>query len=108
MFETLKELPPHFFGIEWLEGEMVGVLFFGACGALILLVPFLDIGEGCGLVRKILNLLTAMAVVAFVLMTARGFDLFQIELFTVVWVSIVGGIAIIAAMRWMERRGEIA
>ena len=44
MFQTLKDLPAHIFSIEWLEGEMVGVLFFGFCGLVVLLVPFLDFG----------------------------------------------------------------
>jgi quinol-cytochrome oxidoreductase complex cytochrome b subunit len=108
MFETLKELPPHIFGVEWLEGEVVGVLFFGFCGALILVVPFLDFRSARGLARQTLNLLAAMAIVAFILMTARGFDLFQIGLGTAVLVSIAAGIVIFGAMQWFERRGRMA
>ena len=44
MFQTLKKLPPHILDLQWLEGEVVGVLFFGFCGLVVLLVPFLDIG----------------------------------------------------------------
>ena len=44
MFQTLKHLPAHIGGIQWLEGEMVGVLFFGFCGLVVLAVPFLDFG----------------------------------------------------------------
>jgi cytochrome b6 len=69
MFQTLKKLPPHFLSIEWLEGEMVGVLFFGFCGLFVLVVPFLDIGRRT---RRVLNVLAALAVVFFVVMTARG------------------------------------
>jgi quinol-cytochrome oxidoreductase complex cytochrome b subunit len=39
MFQTLKMLPSHVLGIE---GEVVGILAFGAGGILLLLVPFLD------------------------------------------------------------------
>ena len=28
--------------LDWLEGEVVGVLFFGLCGLVVLAVPFLD------------------------------------------------------------------
>ena len=69
MFQVLKKLPPQFLSIEWLEGEMVGVLFFGFCGLFVLVVPFLDIGRRT---RRVLNILAALAVVFFVVMTARG------------------------------------
>jgi cytochrome b6 len=72
MFQTLKELPAHIGGIEWLEGEMVGVLFFGFCGLVILFVPFLDIGVSRGRPRRILNFLATLAVIYFIVMTARG------------------------------------
>jgi len=39
MFQSLKILPAHILGIE---GELPGLLFFAICGALALLVPFLD------------------------------------------------------------------
>ena len=44
MFQTLKKLPPHVLNLPWLEGEVLGVLFFGFCGLVVLLVPFLDFG----------------------------------------------------------------
>jgi cytochrome b6 len=69
MFQTLKKLPPQFFNIEWLEGEMVGVLFFGFCGLVVLVVPLLDFGRRT---RRVLNVLAALAVIFFVVMTARG------------------------------------
>src|SRR5208337_3051282 len=53
MFQTLKKLPPHFFNLEWLEGEVVGVLFFGLCGLVVMLVPFLDFGASRGGPRRI-------------------------------------------------------
>jgi cytochrome b6 len=39
MFQTLKLLPAHILG---MEGELLGILGFGAGGLLLLLVPFLD------------------------------------------------------------------
>ncbi len=39
MFQILKLLPPH---IWFMEGEVVGILFFGVAGLLWVLVPFLD------------------------------------------------------------------
>ena len=72
MFQTLKELPAHIWGIEWLEGELVGVLFFGFCGLVILFVPFLDFGASRGGSRRILNFLAVLAVLYFIAMTARG------------------------------------
>ena len=66
MFQTLKKIPAH---IGPLEGEVVGVLFFGGCGLVVLLVPFLDWGRRT---RIILNALAAVAVAFFILMTAWG------------------------------------
>jgi len=39
MFQTLKLLPSHILGIE---GELIGVLGFGAIGLLLVVVPFID------------------------------------------------------------------
>jgi cytochrome b6 len=39
MFQTLKYLPGHVLGIE---GELLGVLAFGAVGIVLILMPFLD------------------------------------------------------------------
>jgi quinol-cytochrome oxidoreductase complex cytochrome b subunit len=72
MFQTLKKLPPHLFNLEWLEGEVVGVLLFGFCGLVVLIVPFLDVGGFRGWPRRVLNVLASLAVVFFVVMTARG------------------------------------
>jgi len=44
MFQTLKMLPGHVLG---LEGELLGLLAFGAGGVLWLLVPLLDSGRDC-------------------------------------------------------------
>ena len=72
MFQALKHLPAHIGGIQWLEGEMVGVLFFGFCGLVVLVVPFLDVGASHERPRRILNFLAALAVLFFIVMTAWG------------------------------------
>lgn len=69
MFQTLKKLPPHLLGIE---GELLGVLFFALCGLVVLFVPFLDRGAAQGRPRRFLNLLAALAVLGFIVMTAWG------------------------------------
>jgi len=66
MFQTLKLLPER---IGPFEGEVVGVLFFGMCGLVVLIVPFLDRGRIC---RLFLDVLAAVAVVYFIVMTAWG------------------------------------
>jgi quinol-cytochrome oxidoreductase complex cytochrome b subunit len=72
MFQALKKLPAHLWNLEWLEGEMVGVLFFGFCGLIVLIVPFLDFSVSSRWPRRVLNFLAAAAVVFFIVMTARG------------------------------------
>ena len=69
MFQTLKKIPAHVFGVE---GEVVGVLFFGFCGLVALVVPFLDFGKRAAGIRRVLNVLVVLAVIGFVVMTARG------------------------------------
>jgi quinol-cytochrome oxidoreductase complex cytochrome b subunit len=66
MFQTLKKLPEHLFGIE---GEVLGVLFFGFCGLVVLVMPLLDRGEG---LRRLLVGLAAVAVAFFIVMTSWG------------------------------------
>jgi len=66
MFQTLKKIPGHILG---MEGERLGVLFFGACGLVVLCIPWLDRGRRS---RRILNALAAVAVVFIVVMTAWG------------------------------------
>jgi len=72
MFQALKHLPGQLFGIEWLEGEVVGVLFFGLLGLMVLLVPFLDRGAATGRPRRVLNFFAVLTVVFFLYMTAWG------------------------------------
>jgi len=72
MFQTLKILPGNI-ALPWpigdVEGEVVGVLFFGACGFVILLTPFFDRGRKS---RWILNGLAGIAVAFFIVMTVWG------------------------------------
>jgi cytochrome b6 len=67
MFQALKQLPGHILG---MEGEMLGVLFFGCAGLVIFLVPFLDRGRFS---RLVLNILATLAVAFFIVMTAWGY-----------------------------------
>jgi cytochrome b6 len=62
MFQTLKVLPSHILG---LEGEMLGVLGFGAGAVLLLFVPFLDRAPGAADRRGLLLVASGWAVVAF-------------------------------------------
>lgn len=66
MFQVLKQLPPHILNFE---GEVVGVLFFGFCGLVVLVVPFLDYGKHS---RRMLTGLAGLAVAFFIVMTAWG------------------------------------
>jgi cytochrome b6 len=75
MFQALKQLPAYFFGGQTpagpldIEGELVGILFFGFSGLVVLLVPLLDRG---GRSRRTLSALAALAVAFFIVMTAWG------------------------------------
>jgi cytochrome b6 len=64
MFQTLKILPAR---MGPFEGEVCGVLFFGLCGVVVLLIPFIDRGIKS---RTALNALAALAVAFFIFMTA--------------------------------------
>lgn len=66
MFQTLKQIPAY---VGPFSGEVLGVLFFAACGVVVLLVPFLDRGRAN---RLILNALAAVAVAFFIAMTSWG------------------------------------
>jgi quinol-cytochrome oxidoreductase complex cytochrome b subunit len=72
MFQTLKLLDPHKLHIEGELLKTLGVLFFGFCGLVVLLVPFLDRGDRA---RRVLNVLAVLAVVFFIVMTAWGWFL---------------------------------
>jgi quinol-cytochrome oxidoreductase complex cytochrome b subunit len=67
MFQTLKYLPPHVFGVE---GEMLGVVGFGLAGLLFTLVPFFDRGS----TRARVVTFAALLAIAYVLtLTALGY-----------------------------------
>jgi cytochrome b6 len=66
MFQTLKLLPAH---LGPVEGEVVGILAFGAGGLAVLLVPFLDRGPRT---RLVLNVLAVLFIAFFIVMTAWG------------------------------------
>jgi quinol-cytochrome oxidoreductase complex cytochrome b subunit len=86
MFQLLKVLPAR---IGPFEGEVVGVLFFGFCGLVVLLVPFLDRGSAT---RKLLNASAAGSVVFFIIMTAWGWfsQATQTNLRTILGALLVG------------------
>ena len=46
MFQALKDLPAYLpsENHQWIEGETLGILFFGFLGLMVALVPFLDRG----------------------------------------------------------------
>ncbi len=67
MFQALKLIPAHVFG---LEGEMLGVMFFGFCGLIVLLVPFLDWGQRS---RQVLNGLAIISLIFAIVMTIWGY-----------------------------------
>lgn len=67
MFQALRQLPAHVLG---MEGEMLGVVFFGLCGMVVLVVPFLDRGPRT---RGVLNALAAIALVAAVVLSIWGY-----------------------------------
>jgi len=69
MFQALKKLPPEIMGIE---GEVVGVVFFGLAFLVVLIVPFIDQAEKPGRARKVLNVLASLAVIFFFVMTIWG------------------------------------
>ena len=74
MFQTLKDLPPILPSQHhpWIEGETLGILFFGFLGLMVALVPFLDRGAAGGRPRRMLNFFAALMVVFAVFMTVRS------------------------------------
>jgi cytochrome b6 len=65
MFQTLKLIPSK---VWFIDGEVLGVLAFGAAGAVWLLLPFID-GERT---RKWVNALAVLALTYIVGMTIYG------------------------------------
>lgn len=69
MFQTLKYLPAHIFLIE---GELVGILFFGICGFIWLLIPFIKMKKQ-NLLDKIMLIVGIVVVAYIIIMTIVGY-----------------------------------
>jgi quinol-cytochrome oxidoreductase complex cytochrome b subunit len=74
MFQSLKELPAYLPSdkLRWIEGETLGILFFGFLGLMVALVPFLDRGAAAGRPRRVLNFFAALTVAFVIFMTVRS------------------------------------
>ena len=69
MFQTLKYIP----GKLWfLDGEVMGILLFGAAGAAWLLVPFWDRKSARGQKSRAMNYLGLFAVIYIIIFTIVG------------------------------------
>jgi cytochrome b6 len=69
MFQTLKLLPAK---IGFIDGEVLGILAFGAIGALWIILPFFDQIRG-GLGRKVIAGIGVFAVVYILAMTSYAY-----------------------------------
>ena len=72
MFQTLRMIPAKVLG---LEGEMLGIVGFGAAGLVWALVPFLDSRDGRGARARFWSAVGALAIVyviVFTLLVYRG------------------------------------
>jgi cytochrome b6 len=70
MFQSLKMLPPH---ILLLEGELVGILFFGVAGTVWMLVPFLENMLKIKSKNNIMKILGIIVVGFILIMTVIGY-----------------------------------
>lgn len=70
MFQTLKLLPAH---ILFLEGELFGIVIFGAAGLVWMLVPFIKIKHKEGWKFQPLTLVGIIIVTFIVIMTILGY-----------------------------------
>jgi cytochrome b6 len=70
MFQTLKYLPPH---VLWIiEGEILGILAFGALGIFLFLVPLYD-PEGRGQRSRIVTRVGIGLIVYMIVLTLVGY-----------------------------------
>jgi cytochrome b6 len=69
MFQTLKYLPAQ---ILVVDGELVGILFFGLAGLLWTLVPFWDRKSAQGKQNRLVNYLGLCAVMFIIVLTILG------------------------------------
>ncbi len=70
MFQTLKYLPSYILGIE---GEVVGVVGFGAAGLLLLLIPFLDRRAARGEPSRLFAWIGIAVILYMVVLTYLGY-----------------------------------
>ncbi len=70
MFQSLKFLPAH---ILFLEGELVGVLFFGAVGLVWMLIPYTKVKHRSGWKFQPLTLVGICIVIFIIVMTILGY-----------------------------------
>jgi cytochrome b6 len=69
MFQTLKYFPAR---IWMIDGEVLGILLFGAAGLLWLLVPFWDRKSSRGEHSRLLTYLGLFVVIYIIIFTALG------------------------------------
>ena len=69
MFQSLKYFPAH---ILFFEGEVLGILLFGAAFALWLVVPFWDRKSSRGERNKLINYLGIFAIMFIIVLTILG------------------------------------
>jgi cytochrome b6 len=72
MFQSLKLLPAH---VIFIEGELLGVLFFGAAGLIWMLVPFIKVKHKPNWKVQPLVLIGILAVAFIVILTILGYIL---------------------------------
>ena len=69
MFQSLKYFPGH---VWFIEGEVLGILLFGAAGILWLLVPFWDTKSAKGEKNRMINYIGIFAIVFIIVLTILG------------------------------------
>ncbi|MFZ5948625.1 MAG: cytochrome b [Stygiobacter sp.] len=72
MFQSLKFLPSK---ILFIDGELVGILLFGSCGLLWLLVPFWDRKTAAGQNNRLITYVGIFAIIFILVMTILGWIL---------------------------------
>jgi quinol-cytochrome oxidoreductase complex cytochrome b subunit len=71
MFQTLKYLPAR---VGPLDGEVIGILGFGAAGLFLLLVPFLDRSSARGERTPVFFWIGVAVVTYIVVLTLLGYE----------------------------------
>lgn len=72
MFQSLKFLPAK---ILFIDGELLGIVLFGAAGLLWLLVPFWDTKTAKGERNRLINYIGIFAIIFILVMTILGWIL---------------------------------